>query len=179
MDPTIPATICQAALATSAATTFFDPVTIGDRTFVDGALGANNPIEEVEMEASNLWCPKSRDLKPLVKCFISIGTGKLLERAIEKSVIGLASWTLVGIATETEGKAQNFVRRWGAEYDQLRYFRFNVQQGLQEVDLDEYNEKSRLQASTMQYLEDGEHVGRIEACVENLRQKECVYPVPN
>ncbi|KAJ5471427.1 FabD/lysophospholipase-like protein, partial [Penicillium desertorum] len=42
----IPATICQAALATSAATTFFDPVKIGDRTFADGGLGANNPVDE-------------------------------------------------------------------------------------------------------------------------------------
>jgi hypothetical protein len=29
----------------------------------------------VEEEASNIWCSDSRELKPLVKCFISIGTG--------------------------------------------------------------------------------------------------------
>ena len=52
-----PATICEAALATSAATTFFDPVKIGARKYVDGALGANNPVDEVEGEASNIWCP--------------------------------------------------------------------------------------------------------------------------
>lgn len=51
----IPATICDAALATSAATGFFDPVSIGARRFVDGALGANNPVDEVEGEASNIW----------------------------------------------------------------------------------------------------------------------------
>jgi predicted acylesterase/phospholipase RssA len=50
----IPATICDAALATSAATGFFDPVSIGVRRFVDGALGANNPVDEVEGEASNI-----------------------------------------------------------------------------------------------------------------------------
>ena len=74
-EPNIRATICQAALATSAATTFFDPVSIGDRTFADGGLGANNPVDEVEGEASNVWCSETGDLKPLVKCFISIGTG--------------------------------------------------------------------------------------------------------
>lgn len=58
----IPATICDAALATSAATGFFDPVSIGARQFVDGALGADNPVDEVEGEASNIWCSETGDL---------------------------------------------------------------------------------------------------------------------
>ena len=82
-EPNIRATICQAALATSAATTFFDPVSIGDRTFADGGLGANNPVDEVEGEASNVWCSETGDLKPLVKCFISIGTGNPSKTAFE------------------------------------------------------------------------------------------------
>ena len=69
-ESSITATICQAALATSAATTFFEPVSIGNRTFADGGLGANNPVDEVEGEAANIWCSESGDLKPLVKCFI-------------------------------------------------------------------------------------------------------------
>src|SRR5688572_2215858 len=64
----IVATICEAALATFATTKFFDPVSIGARNFVDGALGANNPVDQVEWEASNIWCPETGDLKPLVKC---------------------------------------------------------------------------------------------------------------
>jgi hypothetical protein len=32
-------------------------------------------VDEVEGEASNIWCSKRGDLEPLVKCFISIGTG--------------------------------------------------------------------------------------------------------
>jgi predicted acylesterase/phospholipase RssA len=70
--------ICEAALATSAATGFFAPVSIGARKFVDGVLGANNPVDKVEGEASNIWCSETADLKPLVKCFISIGTGSRL-----------------------------------------------------------------------------------------------------
>jgi predicted acylesterase/phospholipase RssA len=53
----MPTTICEAALATSAATGFFEPVSIGARHFVDGALGANNPVDEMEGEASDIWCP--------------------------------------------------------------------------------------------------------------------------
>ncbi|MBE3041170.1 patatin-like phospholipase family protein, partial [Candidatus Bathyarchaeota archaeon] len=48
----LPCTICEAALATSAATGFFDAVQIGARRYADGALGANNPVEQVEGEAS-------------------------------------------------------------------------------------------------------------------------------
>src|SRR5437763_13425967 len=69
-EPNICATICQAALAMSAATTFFDSVSVGERLFADGGLGANNPVEEVEGEAFNIWCAETGDLKSLVKCFI-------------------------------------------------------------------------------------------------------------
>src|SRR6266536_5622186 len=73
LESQVPPTLCQAAVATSAATRFFDPVTIGARKFIDGALGGNNPVVEMEEEASKIWCPDTADLKPLVKCFISIG----------------------------------------------------------------------------------------------------------
>jgi predicted acylesterase/phospholipase RssA len=46
--------IWEAARATSAASTLFDPITIGPykRKFVDGALRHNNPINLVDLEAS-------------------------------------------------------------------------------------------------------------------------------
>ncbi|OJJ83805.1 uncharacterized protein ASPGLDRAFT_26004 [Aspergillus glaucus CBS 516.65] len=47
----LPPSVSQAAHATSAATTFFKPVSIGARRFADGVLGANNPADEVEREA--------------------------------------------------------------------------------------------------------------------------------
>jgi predicted acylesterase/phospholipase RssA len=50
----VKATILQAALATSAATTLFYPVVIQARKFADGALGANNPVSQVEDEAMNI-----------------------------------------------------------------------------------------------------------------------------
>ena len=132
-EPEIRATICEAALATSAATGFFDPVSIGNRHFVDGALGANNPVDEVEGEASNIWCSETGDLKPLVKCFVSIGTGNPGKRSIEDSMFKFLSKTIVGISTETEETERKFVARWAGHFDQKRFFRFNVEQGLQKV----------------------------------------------
>jgi hypothetical protein len=48
------ATTRDAALAKSAATGVFDPVHIGARKYEDGALGANNPAEEVEESYQHL-----------------------------------------------------------------------------------------------------------------------------
>lgn len=50
----IPTTIYDTTLIISAATGFFDPISIGVRQFVDGILGVNNPVDEVEEEASNI-----------------------------------------------------------------------------------------------------------------------------
>jgi len=170
-----PATICEAALATSAATTFFDPVRIGARKYVDGALGANNPVDEVEGEASNIWCPGTGDLKPLVKCFISIGTGNPGKKAIDDNMIKFLSGTLAGIATETENTAEKFIARWRQHFDEKRYFRLNVQQGLQGVSLAEYQEQGIIEAATEEYLRHTEQKFRVRDCVLNLKQKESVY----
>lgn len=170
----VQATICEAALATSAATGFFDSVTIGARRFVDGALGANNPVDEIEGEASDIWCKETGDLKPLVKCFISIGTGNPGKKAIKDKMLGFLSKTLVRISTETEETAKKFIARWRDHYDAKRYFRFNVDQGLQGVGLAEYIERAKIEAATEFYLADQAQVFRVRDCIQNLTQKETI-----
>lgn len=174
-ESNIPATICEAALATSAATTFFDPVSVGARKFVDGGLGTNNPVEEVEREASNIWCADSGELKPQVKCLISIGTGHPGKKAIEATLVKLLSETLVSIATETENTEGRFAARWRRQFDENRYFRFNVEQGLQDIGLAEYNEQGKIEAATDEYLGHIVQKTRMRDCVMNLKLKESVY----
>ena len=174
-ESNIPATICQAALATSAATGFFDPVSIGARQFVDGALGANNPVDEVEGEAANIWSSGIGDLKPLVKCFVSIGTGHPGKKALEDGMLGFLSKSLVGIATETEETERKFVARWAKHLDEKRFFRFNVDQGLQDVGLAEHKEQGRMEAVTDEYLRHQAQKFRVRDCVLNLEQKQSVY----
>ncbi|KAL5116347.1 hypothetical protein ACEQ8H_005695 [Pleosporales sp. CAS-2024a] len=171
-ESNIPASICQAALATSAATSFFDPVQIGARQFVDGALGANNPVEEVESEAANIWSSGTGELKPLVKCFVSIGTGNPGKTALDDRVLGFLSKSLVGIATETEKTERNFIARWAKHYDEKRYFRFNVDQGLQGVGLAEHKEQGRMEAVTDEYLNHQDRKFKVRDCVVNLEQKQ-------
>lgn len=142
---------------------------------MDGALGANNPVEEVEGEASDIWCANTGKLKPLVKCFISIGTGNPGKKAIKDNVLKFLTKTLVEITTETEETAKGFLGRWRHHYDHNRYFRLNVEQGLQDVDLAEYKEQGRIETATHLYLDDQQQIFRVRDCVENLKLKQSVY----
>lgn len=174
-EASIRATICQAAHATSATTTFFDPMSIGNRTFADGGLGANNPVDEVEGEAANIWCSETGDLKPLVKCFISIGTGNPGNEAFKNSMIKFLSETVVRIATETEATEKKFIARWAKHFDEKRYFRFNVEQGLQNVGLEEYRKRGTVEAASEGYLTHVTQKFRVRDCIQNLRLKQSVY----
>lgn len=173
--PDIPATICQVARATSAATTYFEPVSIGPRRFADGALGANNPVEEVEGEASDIWCPETGNLKPLVKCFISVGTGNPGKKAMEDNLFKFMSKTLPELTTETEQTEKKFIAKWRQHYDDKRYFRFNVDQGLQDVGLAEYQEQGLIEAATEAYLDHQAVRFQVRDCIQNLESKQSVY----
>lgn len=166
------ATIWQAALATSAATSFFDPVKIDDCTYVDGAMGANNPAKEVEHEADNIWCETTGKLEPLVKCFISLGTGNGGINPINDKAWNFVVQSLKNVATDTKVTAQDVATRW--KYLQnTRYFRFNVEQGLQDVGLEEYKEIDLMEAATKDYLDHEDTQPRVRNCVANLRTKKC------
>ncbi|KAF2809299.1 FabD/lysophospholipase-like protein [Mytilinidion resinicola] len=149
--PNISATICEAALATSAATGFFDPVNVGSRRFVDGALGTNNPAEEVEEKAANIWCSESRELMSLTKCFISVGTGNRGKKALEDNMLKLLSKTLVDMVTETERTEKR---------------------GLRGIGLAEYKEQGAIQAATNEYLEHPQQSVRVRDCVLHLKDKQ-------
>jgi hypothetical protein len=145
------------------------------RKFADGGLGANNPVDEVEGEAANIWCAETGELKPLVKCFVSIGTGNPGRKAIEDSVLNFLSNTLVNLVTETESTEKRFIARWRQHYDEKRYFRFNVDQGLQGVGLAEYLEQGAIETATEVYLDYQGQEFRVRDCIQNLKFKQSVY----
>lgn len=141
-------TIWQAARATSAAATFFDPIQIGNQEYVDGATGFNNPVEVVLEEARAIW----PDATPRIQCLVSIGTGVPGLRDFGDSIKELVM-TLKSIATGSEDTEKRFCKN----HTQLglggRFFRFNVDQGLAEVRLDEYQKINIIEAATESYLE--------------------------
>jgi hypothetical protein len=100
-------TIWEACRATSAASSFFDPIAIGryKEEFVDGATGANNPVVELWNQAQLMWDPEPLEGK--VQCLVSIGTGVPSLKPFRDEVLHIGQ-ALVAIATETEQTADRF-----------------------------------------------------------------------
>jgi len=164
-------TIWEAGRATCAASSFFDPIQIGQfqKTFVDGATGCNNPVEKVYEEALNIW---GRDARKRIQCIVSVGTGQPAEKAFGSGVKEIAS-TIIRIATETEQTAIRFARLvapiLGASPGRQKvYYRFNVIKGLEEVGLERYEDKARIAAATRVYLNHPDTSINIDACASAM-----------
>ena len=123
----------------------------------------------------DIWCPEDGDLKPLIKCIVSIGTGNPGKKGVEDKLIPFLSKTLVDIATGTEDTEARFISEWRGHFGSNRYFRFNVEQGLQNVRLAEYMQGGMIEAATQSYLDHQSQVFRVRDCVQNLKQKQSVY----
>lgn len=173
-------TIWQAARATSAATSFFDPITIGEgaqgREYVDGALGFNNPLDEVWLEAQDIWTPEDGKLESMLKCIVSIGTGNP-----GTATIGDKPWTILETLKDIATSTENTERVFAMKHKDLlinnerRYFRFNVEQGLQNMGLEEHERQGEILDATMAYLNDHQVVrNQFRDCALNLCRKECM-----
>lgn len=137
--------IWEAARATSAATTFFEDINIGGQYFVDGATGMNNPVEHVLEEAEILWPGAS------THCLVSIGTGVPELKDFGDNLVEVVK-TLTDIATNTEIVHEGFLKTCPYRRLEGRYFRFNVQHGLENVELDESQRKGTIISATTRYL---------------------------
>ena len=110
-----------------------------------------------------------------MKCFISIGTGKPATEAFEENIFKFLGKTVVEIATETEATEKKFIRRWTEHYDNNRYFRFNVDRGLQTVGLEEYDKLGEIESAVEEYLTYVPQMLRVRDSVRNLLLKQSVY----
>jgi hypothetical protein len=164
--------IWEASRATSAASSFFDPIAIGryKEVFVDGATGANNPVVELWNQAQTLWGPEP--LEGRVQCLVSIGMGIPSLKPFRDDVFHIGE-TLVAIATETEQTAERFRRDKKSLDGSGRYFRFNVVRGLEEIGLEGSTKKNKIAAATRRYIESQEVFNQIQACAGNLARREC------
>lgn len=149
-------------------------MTIGVRKYVDGALGSNNPVRQVWKEAQSLWCRYDGQLELLVKCIVSVGTGNPGVSAIENSAWGFLSKTLKDIATDTERIAEDFAAHNRGLLYKKRYFRYNVEQGLQAIVLEEYQKQADIETVTQTYLASQALKFNVMECARNLGTKQCV-----
>jgi predicted acylesterase/phospholipase RssA len=169
------AKIWEAARATSAATSFFNPINIGTEGFVDGATGANNPINELWTEAYDIWNDGTNwNLDDNIRCMVSIGTGVPMLKSFQENPIDVAK-ALVQIALDTEKTAETFRRHHSALYSENRAFRFNVIRGLEDIGLEEASKEGRILAATRRYLQSQDVFSLLEKCSQALKgQQECV-----
>lgn len=115
---------------------------------MDGALGANNPINALWNQAQDVWGDR---LWGRLACLVSIGTGIPALTPVRDDVLGIWS-TLKDLATETEITAEQFRRDKSALADEGRYVRFNVDRGLEQIGLEESKKKKEIAAATGHYL---------------------------
>jgi predicted acylesterase/phospholipase RssA len=163
--------IWEACLATSAASSFFDPIAIGryEEEFVDGATGANNPVWELWNQAQLIWGPEP--LESRIKCLVSIGTGVPSIKPFKDDVLHIGK-TLIAIATETEQTAQRFRRDKTHLDDTGRYYRFNVASGLESIGLEESKKRKEIAAATRRYVGSQEVLKQMQTCAEKMARRE-------
>jgi hypothetical protein len=181
--------IWEAARATTAAPSFFAPITINDpkppAPYVDGGLKHNNPSEVALEEAKMLW-PNAKKF-----CVISIGTGKQriakLPKSGSESVLssipglnlllggakGLRALTkiaAVGVELSTaSGEAhERMYERANAKNAEFPYYRFDVD-GVDDVGLQEWKKMQELGQITQGYMERAETRKLLGTCVRDLR----------
>lgn len=160
-------TIWEAGRATSAAPTFFKRIKIDGEHFVDAGLGCNNPIKEVIAEAKLVFGKERK-----VDCIVSIGTGKAGVVGFDKPT-GLQTIlptdlvnVLKKMVTESSSTAEEMEQR----YEAVRnlYFRFDVDQGLQDVGLEEWKRLEDVKTHTITYTMETNIDRKIDAVVTSL-----------
>ncbi|KAL2415078.1 hypothetical protein ABEF94_008442 [Exophiala dermatitidis] len=170
-----PCTIWQAARVTSAASTFFKPVEVAGVHWCDAALGFNNPTKLVLAEAARLWSDQRRHFdENKIGVLLSIGTGEskiislgkrhgsLLGESVHdlSRRLGVDFRVLEALKTITTGTNQTAFEMKGDmrqrkvrnNWASDRYFRFNVDRGLEEVALFEYEKIEEMKANTSEYF---------------------------
>ena len=141
--------IWEACRATSAATTFFDPIKIGSygQEFADAGVIYNNPVDVLYREAHATW--ENRVDEALL---ISLGTGSAPGSPFRGNIKDIVE-AMKSLVTQAEKTASDFYRSHNNMVAEDRLFRFNVFHGLADVGLEEWKEKEKMANSTQTYLE--------------------------
>jgi len=168
--------IYEAALATAAAPTFFDKAKIENTLYMDGGLGANNP----SIHAYNEACQMHTDSPPEVALVVSIGTGKA--KPLRRFGKGLFERPALlrymrQVITESEN---SHIGMLTATRNGPPYYRFNVEDGLQHVKMDqcvirhkrghnvEYTTLNNIRDHTNRYCTTPEVAARLDSCAQTL-----------
>jgi predicted acylesterase/phospholipase RssA len=163
--------IWEACRATSAATSFFEPIKLGEggEWFVDGGKGANNPIMQIWGEAHAIWASTMQPLSENINCVVSIGTGVLHARFRDEAVYLFNS--LRASATDARQTHEAFEDSHPYLASDGRYYRFDVDYGLHDIGLGDSQRIDDIWAATRGYFSNGNIAKKLENCGRILKER--------
>ena len=123
-------------------------------------MGFNNPAREILAEAGKIWRDENDYFdRRNIGCLISLGTGYPTVVRLETGRLKNEILSRVGIPTDAIEVMQAIITNTEPVAVQLRddlpghiYFRFNVEQGLQAVELFDYEDLENVSVDTNNYL---------------------------
>ncbi|ERF69251.1 hypothetical protein EPUS_09068 [Endocarpon pusillum Z07020] len=164
------ARIWEVARATSATPLFFDPIKIGrfGEGFTGGRPDIDNPIQTVWNEAQHVFLREEMMLKGNLKCLVSIGTGEPSLEAFGGNLraVGLS---IGRMAIYSRIVAHSFQSAHGELVRNHQYFRFNIDQGLEDIGLEHSTRAGDIMKATRNYLQSAELSSQIQACAGRLK----------
>ncbi|KAK3936717.1 hypothetical protein QBC46DRAFT_461339 [Diplogelasinospora grovesii] len=145
------------ARATSAATTCVKPIRVGRDgiEFIDAGFGYNNPCEVLVDEAHGQFPGRSMRV-------LSIGTGLGDVVAIGNTRRSIIT-ALKKMATSSKKVAATLDDRYS---ESGQYYRFNVDQGLQDITLSDWEKASTISGHTHNYMRNSERM--IKKLIDNF-----------
>ncbi|KAL5636635.1 hypothetical protein ACGC1H_000556 [Rhizoctonia solani] len=177
-NPEPECTIWEALYATMAHPDLFDSIDIGDhplrQSFIGGEIGNSNPIAHVLSEVRNIY------LERYVSCVLSVGAGHPGTIHIPKSQISRLFRTkelvaMKHMATDSERVAEDMARR----FEEVRgiYFRLSVDQGMQNVDTDNWEKLDDVTAHTRAYLNKFDVKRTMSLAVQAIKDRDVTVAV--
>ncbi|KAL1893925.1 hypothetical protein Sste5346_006066 [Sporothrix stenoceras] len=167
-------TIYDACRATSAEPAYFGPVEIGEsyerEKFIGGGVGYNNPIEQVIQEAESVYPGRK------VACIVSIGAGLAREIKFPDSPdMGhpKLSTALMDMARESDTVAEKMEVRFRKATE--TYFRFSVDRGLDNLNLQECEDIPNVKTYTTSYARQASICDKIDTVVHRLVVSKAQY----
>ena len=103
---------------------------------------------------------------------MSIGTGVPSLKPFKDDVLHIGE-TLIAIATETEQTAERFRRERPLLDSTGRYYRFNVDRGLEDIGLEEAKKVKEMAAATRRYTATQTVHKQMQACAGSIASREC------
>jgi hypothetical protein len=91
-----------------------------------------------------------------------------------ENALKFLSESLVKLSTDTQKIADDFAAHSRKALRNKTYFRFNVEQGLQDIGLEEHKKVGDIQSNTRAYLAEQKVKFEVEDCVESMKLKQSV-----